>query len=280
MSSCRLIVNADDYGLSEKVNEGIIKAHRDGIVTSASLMANAEAFESAVRLAKSNQSLDVGIHLTLTEEKPLSEPGKIPSLLGENNRFHCHATEFAKRYLTGKISLDEVALELDSQIRKVIDHGVMVSHLDSHQHVHMLPGIRKLVGKFAEKYSIKAIRYPKESLSPYMFVDTSGFNRLLQLLVLNTFCAINNTSDSRKTNRFYGFFYGGKLTKKRLWKILESLQSNGTAEIMCHPGMCNHDNDYSHWGYMWQDEYNALTDEEIKGYIADKGIVLVGYRDV
>ena len=77
-----------------------------------------------------------------------------------------------------------------------------------------------------------------------------------------------------------GFFYGGKLTTKRLLKILGILRPNGTAEIMCHPGLCNADNDYDHWGYMWQDECNALTDEAIKDYIIAKGIDLITYRDI
>ena len=276
----KLIVHADDFGLSEKVNEGIIRAHRDGIVTSASLMANGEAFESAIRLARCSPSLDVGIHLTLTEEKPLSEKNKIPSLLDKNNRFHCHATKFAKRYLTGKISLDEVNHELDAQIRKVINHGVIVSHLDSHQHIHMLPGIRKLVGKLAGKYSINAIRYPKESLSSYMLVEKGGFSRLIQLVGLNAFCSVADTKDVQKPDYFFGFFYGGGLTKTRLRKILHHLRPDSTCEIMCHPGVHDDASQYNHWHYHWKDELDALTDHEIKGYIDSKGVELISYADL
>jgi len=280
VKSCKLIIHADDFGLSEKVNQGIVKAHCNGIVTSTSLMATGAAFESAIELSRSTPTLDTGIHLTLTEEEPASKRDDIPTLLDNDQCFHDHAITFIKRYMVRKISLDEVKQELDAQICKILDYGVSVSHLDSHQHIHMLPGIRKVVGELAKKYAIPAIRYPKESMMLYMLKEEGGLNRLAQLLGLNTFCTIARTSGTQQPDRFFGFFYGGSLTKERLWKILQQLDPGATNEIMCHPGMYDDTCKYNHWGYHWQNELDALTDQKIKNHIDSSGIKLISYADI
>jgi len=280
VETCKLIVHADDFGLSEKTNEGIERAHRSGIVTSTSLMATGAAFESAIRVSRSTPTLDIGIHLTLTEEEPLSKRNSIATLLDNDEKFYDHAITFIKRYMAGKISLDEVRQEMDAQICKVLDYGVKVSHLDSHQHIHMLPGIRKVVGELAGKYSISAIRYPRESLMPYMLLEKGGLARLVQLLGLNTFCAIARTPDIRQPDHFFGFFYGGGLTKDRLWRLLHQRCSAGTCEIMCHPGVYDEACRYNHWDYHWQEELDALTDQEIRGYLDSSDIELISYADL
>jgi hopanoid biosynthesis associated protein HpnK len=280
VEKCKLIVHADDFGLSEKVNQGIAKAHCNGIVTSTSLMATGTAFESAIELSRSTPTLDIGIHLTLTEEEPVSKRDNIPTLLDNDQYFHDHAITFIKRYMVRKISLDEVKQELDDQICKILDYGVRVSHLDSHQHIHMLPGIRKVVGDLAKKYSISAIRYPKESMVPYMLKDEGNLNRLAQLLSLNMFCTIARTSGTQQPDRFFGFFYGGGLTKARLWRILQQLGPDSTSEIMCHPGVYDDACKYKHWDYHWQDELDALTDQNIKDYLDSSGIKLISYADI
>ena len=156
----RLIVHADDFGMSEAVNLGILEAHERGIVTSTSIMATAPAFEHAVAVAKSRPSLDVGVHLTLTEQRPLIGAEAGASLVGPDGRFAPHLVQFAVRYLRGKVSLAEVRAELDAQIRRVRDAGIAVSHLDGHQHVHVLPGIAAIVADLAAAHGITAVRYP------------------------------------------------------------------------------------------------------------------------
>ena len=150
----QLIVHADDFGLSEKVNEGILQAHRLGILTSASVMANGAAFEHAIEMWRSLPSLDLGIHLTLVEEQPVLDPAMVPSLVNETGQFYRHATIFAKRYFMGKIRLGEVRRELAAQINKVMSRGVTISHLDSHQHVHMLPQVLRVTLELAGEFGI------------------------------------------------------------------------------------------------------------------------------
>lgn len=277
MTGCRLIVHADDFGLSEKVNEGIVKAHLEGIVTSTSLMANGAAFEHAVKLARFIPTLDVGVHLTLTGEAPISKTADVSTLVNKDGRFNDHANAFVKRYLLQEISLREIQQELDAQIRKVVDHGIAISHLDGHQHIHMLPGIRRIVGELARQYSISSIRNPRERLHPYMLFERRGTGRLIQLVVLNAFCSIARTADARRPDFFFGFFFGGNLTEENLAKVLKHLPSNGICELMCHPGIHDADSRYQHWAYGWQAELDALTSKNIKTILQSRGVELIPY---
>ena len=276
MKGRRLIVNADDFGLSEAVNVGIVEAHRRGIVTSASLIASGAAFEHAVGLAQQIGTLAVGVHLTLTEEDPVSNRGDVPSLL-DGGRFHPHTTSFVRRYFAGRISLDEVERELDAQIARVVASGLRVSHLDGHQHVHMVPGIRRVAGRLAARYGIPAIRFPKERPRPYMFREDGSAGRLLQLFALNAFCAAADIRGAERPDHFVGFFYGGRLSKPNLMRVLESLPNEGTCELMCHPGRQDASGAHRHWQYRWQEELDALTDSDVSEWLRSRGIELIPY---
>ena len=276
MRGCRLIVNADDFGLSEAVNEGIVEAHRRGIVTSTSLIASGAAFEHAVGLAQEIGTLDIGVHLTLTEEEPVSNRSDIPSLL-DGSRFHPHTTVFVRRYFAGRIALDEVERELDAQIARVVARGLRVSHLDGHQHVHMVPGIRRVAGRLAAKYGIPAIRFPKELPKPYMFREGGSAGRLLQPFSLTAFCAAADIRGAKRPDHFVGFFYGGRLTKGNLMRVLESLPHEGTCELMCHPGRHDARGRRAHWHYRWQDELDALTDTGIVEWLRAQHVELISY---
>lgn len=278
--SCRLIVHADDFGISERVNSGVILAHQKGILTSASIMAPGKAFEHGVGLLKAVPSLDVGVHLTLIEERPLLSKETIPSLVGNDGLFFNHATTFMKRYLTGRIRLSEIRAELDRQIRKVLEAGVVVSHLDSHQHIHALPGIRSVVFSLANEYGIPAVRWPSESVRSYMLREPGGFSRLGQLFVLKTFCGLGGWSRVRCPDHFAGFFFGGRLSYRNLVTIIDNLPEQGTCELMCHPGMADEESRYTHWGYNQQDELDALLRPDIAALLENREVSLISYRDI
>jgi predicted glycoside hydrolase/deacetylase ChbG (UPF0249 family) len=111
-----------------------------------------------------------------------------------------------------------------------------------------------------------------------MLFDRGIKGRLLQLVVLNAFCAASNATGAQRPDRFFGFFFGGRLTKENLMKILRSLPGDGTCELMCHPGLADPQGSRSHWGYGWQDELDALTDPDVRHYLERRGIELVSYR--
>jgi hopanoid biosynthesis associated protein HpnK len=274
----KLLVHADDFGLSEEVNEGILRAHSDGILTSTSIMANGAAFEHAVGIARATPSLDVGIHFTLIEERPVLDPREIPSLVGKDGRFHPHITTLAKRYLQGKVCPDEVRRELAAQIRKIRSHGISISHADSHQHAHMLPAILRATLDLANEHDIPHIRFPREKMRAYMFRDPGYVLRLAQLIALGMFCHLGRSKDVSCTDHFVGFFHGGRLGKKQLETLLQHLPPSGTCELMCHPGLDSRSTKYNHWDYRWSDELQALLDRDIGDALRRRGIDLISYR--
>jgi hopanoid biosynthesis associated protein HpnK len=276
----RLIVHADDFGLSERVNEGILQAHRHGILTSTSLMANAPAFEQAVKICQAVATLDVGIHLTLVEEPPLLSAAAVPSLVGAAGKLHPHARVFTKKYFRGQIRLREVRDELEAQIKRIMSHGVSISHLDSHQHVHMLPDVLRITVELATVYGIPAIRLPYERVQLYMLEGTRAVSRICQLLVLNTFCRLGRQTIPLRTDYFHGFFFGGHLHTRNLQQLLRSLPPTGTGELMCHPGADDPDTHYGHWGYHWSDELAALINPEVAELLGQKGVQLISYRQL
>jgi hopanoid biosynthesis associated protein HpnK len=277
---CRLIVHADDFGLSERVNEGILYAHRHGILTSTSLMANGYAFEQAIDICRAIPTLDVGIHLMLVEGPPILSADTVPSLVGAAANLHQHAKIFTKKYFRGQIRLREVRDELEAQIIRVMSQGVSISHLDSHQHLHMLPQILRMTVELAKAYGIPAIRFPYERVHLYMLKGKEAVSRGFQLLVLNMFCRLGRKAIRLRTDHFTGFFFGGHLHKQHLQELLCYLPPTGTCELMCHPGLDDPYTRYGHWGYHWSDELGALIDPEVADWLQQKGVQLISYRQL
>lgn len=274
-----IIINADDFGLSKEINKGIIKAHKEGILTSTSICANGEEFNNAVEFSRENPTLDIGIHLILVGEKPLGEPNKIKSLVNNDGLFFSDIAEFTKRYFLGKINLEEVKYELSLQFKKVKEAGVSISHIDSHQHVHSLFGIQKIVQEFAKQYNIQFIRTTHEKIKLYMFQNIRTVSRIIQLIVLN-FISLKSVKNSKfsKIKYFTGFFTGGNLGKENLKNIIQNLPHEKVVEIMCHPGLGEKNSKYSFWEYNHEVELSALINLEIRKLIDDRNIELTNFR--
>ncbi len=279
----KLIVNADDFGLTSEINEGIIQTFKNGIVTSTSLMATGEGFSEAIQLIKNNPSLDVGVHLTLIEEKPLLSRQVIPTLVDDVGNFRKNARQFFFDYLRNKISMKEIKTEFCAQIEKLCDAGIKITHIDSHQHIHMLPKILEIVIELAEGKGIKYIRCPKERIELGNIFFLRKIPRLLQQITLNFFCFYSRKRIKEyAVDHFFGFYYGGHLGKKQLLKIFAK-QSDGISEIMCHPGSrCDGKTwvKYSHWYYNWHEELNCLLDKDISNLIKQQGIQLISFSEI
>jgi len=279
-SGVRLIVHADDFGIAEAVNRGIVEAHEHGIVTSTSIMATGAAFAHAVALAKSHPMLDLGVHLTLTEERPLLADTAAASLVGADGRFPPHVAQFAGLQLRGKISSAAVRAELDAQVRKVLDTGLAVSHLDGHQHVHVLPRVAAIVAELAARYGISAVRYPAERVRAYMLRRLGRARRLAEQLALGCVAALSPLRALRRSDEFVGFFFGGRLNEANLATVLAGLPKTGTVELMCHPGADDMRPVNDDWQYAWAAERAALVSPSIRELVAARGMQLISYRDV
>jgi hopanoid biosynthesis associated protein HpnK len=272
-----LIVNADDFGIAEPINDGIAAAHDRGIVTSTSLMPTGEAFDHAVALARSRPKLAVGVHLVLTEHTPLSGPSAA-SLVEANGRFPRHAVAFARRQLRRAAAPADVRRELDAQIRRVRDTGLPITHLDGHQHVHVLPGIAAIVAELAAEHRIKAVRYPAERVRGYMLRSPRYLKRLAEQMALRLLCARSPLDRLRRSDDFVGFYFGGRLDEQNLATVIASLPRSGTVELMCHPG--DERMQARDWSYAWAAERDALTSPRIRALLAARGVQLTAETGV
>jgi hopanoid biosynthesis associated protein HpnK len=232
-----LIVNADDLGMSRSVNEGIAKAHRDGIVTSASLLANGEAFEDAMELVRACPSLGVGLHIGWVDGRPLSDPARVPTLVDRRGRFTNGWKEFLWRYLCGGLDADHLELEASAQIERALASGVRPDHLDSHLHLHLLPGIFERMVRLARRHRIGVLRAPRERMYD-LWGDLARMGGLIRRSCLR-FLLVGRVNGCLEGLRVLPNCFGVSdscfLTQPRLLALLRALPE-GPSELMCHPG--------------------------------------------
>lgn len=240
--ACRLIINADDFGLTLGVNRAIEQLHKANALTSATLMATGQAFEDAIAVAKSIPTLGIGCHVVLTDGVPVSRPESIPTLLGpDGKRFRPSLIGFVNALLRGRINEEEIDREASAQIQKLQDAGIHVTHVDTHKHTHLFPAVSRPLLRVLERTGITAIRNPFE---PDFTQELShaGLKRRLQLSLLNRLKpAFQRQSQVREnlvmiTDGTVGVSATGNLNSTTLSQILAALPDTGVFELVCHPG--------------------------------------------
>jgi chitin disaccharide deacetylase len=275
----QLIVNADDLGLTPGVNRGIMRAFQDGIVTSASLLVRGSAFEEAVALARQNPELDVGLHLTLVEERAVLGREILPTLVDETGRFPRTSGEFFRRTFLGRISWDEVEREIAAQIARFQKTGLRLSHLDSHQHLHMFPPVFQIVRRLARRIDNVWIR---NSAGPWRKSPGILMGRWVKQLGLNLTClsarGLHGPPLPQMPDGMFGFEVSGCLTRSALEQILRKIP-DGLYELICHPGEGDKETcrQYRHWGFRWADELEALTASETRCLLQEQKIALTSF---
>jgi hopanoid biosynthesis associated protein HpnK len=283
-----LIVNADDLGWTAGVNRGIAEAHRNGIVTSASLLANGEAFAEAAELARGTRGLGVGVHLNLSDGSPISAPETVPSLLNDSGEFEGGPDGLLMKIATRRISMREVETEWQAQIAKVRGTGVAPTHLDGHKHVHMLPGLFEIALRLAKRHGIGAVRVSHEAsnlraalsageLRASVVLKQGVQARGLKLLARDARTQADRAGVST-ADHFCGIAQTGELTKEGLARLLQSLPE-GTTELMCHPGYADEAlrKTATRLQGSREKEVEILTDVGIRNLVASQGIRLIDY---
>jgi hopanoid biosynthesis associated protein HpnK len=275
----QLLVNADDFGLCQGITDGIIAAHQHGIVTSTSIVASGRGFADAVAQARANPAFDVGVHLTLVEEYPVASPRDIPTLAQGDGRFPKNYAALLPGLLLGRISLKDVEREFRAQIEKCINAGLTPTHLDSHQHVHALPPLFRMVQRLAREYGIYGMRLPRDSPRWRGKFPCDGFAQKYALSLLaraDTFAFSDQSI--KKCQGAAGIFDSGVLSEERLLAIVDRIPE-GTTELVCHPGAGDAESRalYGHWHYNWETELAALTSMAVKSRLQARQIGLVSY---
>jgi len=283
----RLIINADDFGLTSGVNRAIAEANSGGVVTSATIMANSPAYSEAVALAKAAPRLKTGCHVVLIDGEPLS--GDLPTLARNNGRFRSSLTDFARAAWQRKIAAEEVQREAEAQIRKIQSSGITVTHVDSHKHTHMFPHILHPVLRAARACGIRAVRNPFEPLrswAPGILTSTPGlWLRSAAVAAFRVFAAEFRQAIHEEgmlaPDGTVGIAATGLLDQKVMLAILKALP-RGTWELVCHPGYADSDLKAASTRLVEsrQVELKALTSEKTKKALAAHGIELISYADL
>jgi hopanoid biosynthesis associated protein HpnK len=288
----QLIVNADDFGLTNQVNQGILEAHRHGIVTSTTLMANGEAFESAVEIARHVPDLGVGIHLNLTQGIPVSPAHTIRTLVNKRGRLYLSPGRLWRGVITRQVTLDDIHSELRAQIAKVRRAGISPTHLDGHKHVHVLPGISKVVIRLAGDFGIRSVRCPVEEIPRLSTLLQSQpgvpASLIKQSLVARGVSYFARRFGAKLTRagifspaHFYGICQTGFLNIRGIQDVLQHLPE-GASELMCHPGYFDTDLERTGTRLLAQREVEiqALTADPVGKLVMTRNIQLSNYRDV
>jgi predicted glycoside hydrolase/deacetylase ChbG (UPF0249 family) len=269
ISRKRLIVNADDFGFTPDVNRGILAAHRDGILTACTLMANGEAFDDAVRLAQDTPSLDVGCHLVLISGRSLLPPyAPLPA----------SAPALLRALAARRIRVYD---ELAAQVRKILAAGIAATHLDTHKHTHLAPPVLDAVARIAEEFGIRWVRRPfdipltaargggvlKRAASDSLQALRARFHRVLA------------RHGCRTTDHFAGFQLTGRFRAPELAQLIRDLPE-GVTEFMCHPGYCGGDlrRARTRLKESRERELEALVAPEVRAALTEAGVELVNYR--
>jgi predicted glycoside hydrolase/deacetylase ChbG (UPF0249 family) len=267
-------VNADDLGLHLDIDRGIEKAHREGVVTSTSISPAGETFDNGVEVCGRCPELDVGVHLTLVGERPLTDPTLLGGLVTAEGRFSDDHPALIRNVLTGRVSRWSIRRELEAQIEKVHEAGLRPTHLDAHQHVHLLPLIWPVVVELARKYHIGWVRAPA-------FSPIGDGNPGLMLsglrLGLNALRRVRRGSlgTLRAADATPTLGLSGHLTVERILRGLASVPQGAMAELVVHPGVTTPPlQERYDWGFDWTGETAALVDPRLREGFDEVGVTL------
>ncbi len=236
----RLIINADDFGLTAGINRAIAELHRAGLLTSASLMAKATATNDAITMARSTPSLGVGCHVVLVDGEPVLPPAEIPTLVDPGTgRFQRTLGAFLRRLLSGRIRAAEMEAEAAAQIALLQAEGVALTHIDTHKHTHIFPAVLKPLLRAAAARGIRAIRNPFEPAWSLRATPGAPWPRRMQLHLLRrrspAFRKLVAAASLATTDGAIGVMAAGRLDANAITSLLRSIPP-GAWELVTHPG--------------------------------------------
>lgn len=280
----RLIVNADDFGMSEAVNHAIIRAHREGVLTSASLMVTGAAAAAAVRLAKENPRLAVGIHLVAVMGRSALPQSEIPTLVDGAQNFSNNPTAAGLKYFFSPAARRELRREIAAQFAMFHETGLPLSHVDGHLHLHVHPVIFNEALKQAIKYGARRMRVPEEERLLALGFD--GSNRAQKTFFTIQFGGLARymkrklrAADFTVPERVYGNLQSGQMNESYFLYMLDHLNA-ATNEIYFHPATYTADRSLDAHEQQCQIEFETLMSERVRARLVQSDIKLTNYIDL
>ncbi|GBD24766.1 Carbohydrate deacetylase [bacterium HR30] len=281
----RLIVSADDFGLSPGVNRGIVEAHEKGILTNASLMVNGAAFAEAVELARAYPRLGVGLHLVLLQGRATLPPKEVPDLVDDRGEFPHRPVATGMRYFFLKGLRSQLEREIRAQLEKFLATGLSLSHVDGHLNIHMHPTVLDILVRLAPEYGIRALRLPREPLGITLRASLwQWWRKLAEALTFRALVAHARpkleAAGLRSPDYMFGLHQSGRMTEEYLAAIFRRLPP-GTTEVYTHASFV--DEEALRWRprhYDCEGELRALTSPRLRVLLEGAGIELISYAQL
>ena len=275
----RLIVTSDDFGAAPAVNEAVERAHKEGVLTAASLMVGAPGAGDAVRRARALPSLRVGLHLVLVEGRPVLPPDRVPLLVDAEGRFRTDMARAGARIFFSPAARRQLAAEVRAQFEAFAATGLPLDHVNAHKHFHLHPTIAGAVLRESARFGCRRARVPVEPRAVVRAIEPVRGHPIDP--VFDAVAALCRTRFRRAgmliPDQVFGLAWSGAMTAPRLRALIEALPS-GLSEIYLHPGL---DGGFEGAapGYRYVEEFAALVDRRVADAARQAGIVLGGFAD-
>jgi chitin disaccharide deacetylase len=271
-----LIVNADDFGLTAGVSRAILRGHRAGVVTSTSILAVARSFELAASLIRDAPGLGLGAHLAMVgEDPPLLSAREVPTLVDRSGSFPLSWRTVVRRLALRRVDPQDVRREFSAQLDRIAGIGVPITHVDTHQHLHLWPGVGQVVVELATERKIPVVRRPRSARRNGVGAGVTLLSRALSRRIAR--------ADLVTTDDYAGLDEAGHLDAAQLGRTLDELARRGgaAAEVNLHPGEPDDaDLERFAWKYRWADELAALVSPQLRGQIERRGYQLGTFADL
>jgi len=273
----KLIINSDDFGFSSAVNSAVLKARRDGVLTSASLMVAGDAANEAISIAHDDPALAVGLHLTLSRDKSVLPKQRIPDLVDEQSRFETDPTRASLNYFFSPRARKQLKDEIKAQFEAFTNTGLALSHVDGHQHLHAHPVVIPIVIELALKYGAYGIRVPRDPIPANIRADRSCPGSKLIVALGHAYLArmcrrlLKNT-DLARCDLSIGGLMSGNMSDDYVMKMLNSVHAK-SIEIYFHPSNASQSDPFG----PNPNDLDALLSPRLKDFIAKNGYELTNY---
>jgi hopanoid biosynthesis associated protein HpnK len=269
----RLIVNADDFGRSHSINQAVIRAHREGILTTTSLMVNEPGFDEAVQLARENPKLGVGLHIATVCGRSALPPETIPDLVNSKGEFTNNPASAGMRYFFSSACRRQLRDEITAQFEKFQATGLPLDHVNGHLHLHMHPAIFSILVENAERFCIRRMRFTNDRFFLNARIASGEWiYRIGHAIIFKFLSAWERRTFQRKqfahTDVVFGLLQNARVDENYVTKLLPLLPA-GTSELYSHPSLDE-----------FKNEFDALISPKTKALVRELGIELIRYQDL
>jgi predicted glycoside hydrolase/deacetylase ChbG (UPF0249 family) len=274
----QLVVNADDFGQTPGISRGIVRAHREGVVTSTSVLGTCDDLPGVCALLAEAPDLGVGVHLSLTSGRPVTDVTRIPTL-APRGRFHARPREFFAAWMRGRVDINEIEEEFDAQVTRLKSAGLAIDHVNTHRHLGFLPAVGRAMEKVARRHGVPGIRSAVERPTlGWLTEPTRGLET--GLLTGLAWLTRRQMGALRHGPQSWGFVEAGRLDEVRVLEILGRM-GPGAHELICHPGEeDDRESDDGESPHLRAHELVALTSIKVRRAFERRGVKLCRWKDL